>query len=151
MRRVRLRRPTADEPIIIVFSGNAGNRSDRLTLGTRLGADGAGVLLTDYRGYGGNPGRPSEDGLAVDARAALSFVEISMPGHPIVYFGESLGAAVAVELATEAPPAALVLRSPFTSLEDAARANVPWLPFGNHDIHAAEADGKLYVCGTPTS
>ena len=125
-----LRAPEPDRPIVIVLSGNAGNRGDRLALGEGLAADGTGVLLTDYRGYGGNPGHPSETGLSLDARAARGFVKDIFPDHRIVYFGESLGAAVAVELATEYPPSALVLRSPFTSLEAAARSHYPWLPAG---------------------
>ena len=88
-----------------------------------------GVLLVDYRGYGGNDGAPSEDGLALDAAAALRFVRAEgLDGGGVVYFGESLGAGVAVGLATEEPPAALVLRSPFTSLPDAARVHYPFLP-----------------------
>ncbi len=122
------RAPEGDAPVIIVFNGNAGNRSGRVPLGSQFEAAGYGVLLFDYRGYGGNPGSPSEPGLALDARAARAFVAATAPDHPVVYFGESLGAAVAVELATAATPAALVLRSPFTSLPDAAGVHYPFLP-----------------------
>ena len=120
--------PGRAEPVVIVLSGNAGNRADRAPLGSRLAAEGLGVLLVDYRGYGGNPGRPSETGLAEDARAAARFVAEREPGHPVVLFGESLGAAVAVELAATEPPAALILRSPFTSLADAANEHFPLVP-----------------------
>jgi uncharacterized protein len=90
------------------------------------------VLLFDYRGYGGNPGSPSEKGLAADARAALAWLvaQPEVDQDNIVYFGESLGAAVAIGLATEHPPAALVLRSPFTSLAEVGRVHYPWLPIG---------------------
>ena len=76
------------------------------------------MLLFDYRGYGGNPGRPSEEGLARDVRAARAFLvdEAGVPSDRLLYFGESLGAAVVTELATEHPPAGLALRSPFTDL-----------------------------------
>lgn len=124
------RPPEPGRPLVIVFNGNAGNRAGRLPLGEGLAAAGLGVLLTDYRGYGGNPGHPSEPGLATDARAALDFATHSAPASPIVYFGESLGAAVAVELATHRPPAGLVLRSPFTSLAAVGRVHYPWLPVG---------------------
>lgn len=120
--------PEPGRPVILVFNGNAGNRSDRAPLGTRLSAAGHGVLLVDYRGYGGNPGSPSETGLAQDARAAAAFVAARAPGHQLVLFGESLGAAVAIELATEHAPAALILRSPFTSLADVARVHYPLIP-----------------------
>ncbi len=122
------RYPEPDEPVVIVFNGNAGHREGRALLGARLADHGFGVLLFDYRGYGDNPGRPTEDGLARDARAALAFVGREAPGHPVVYFGESLGAAVAIELATATPPDALVLRSPFTSLADVAAVHYSWLP-----------------------
>lgn len=121
-----LPRPAA--PVVIVFNGNAGNRAGRTTLGARFADAGFGVLLFDYRGYGDNPGHPTEAGLALDARAASGFVVRTSPGHPVVYFGESLGAAVAIELATDRPPAALILRSPFTSLPDAAAVHYPFIP-----------------------
>lgn len=120
--------PDQARPVVIILNGNAGNRADRVPLGSRLAADGLGVLMVDYRGYGGNPGRPSEAGLALDARAATRFVADAAPGHPVVVFGESLGAAVAVELAVEEPPAALILRSPFTSLADVANEHYPLVP-----------------------
>ncbi len=115
---------------VVVFSGNAGNRGDRLPLARALTAVGYRVLLTDYRGYGGNPGKPTEDGLLLDAHAAVEFLEgrSDADGDRLVYFGESLGAAVAIGLAVEKPPAALVLRSPFTSLSDVASVHYPFLP-----------------------
>jgi fermentation-respiration switch protein FrsA (DUF1100 family) len=113
---------------VIVFNGNAGNRSHRLSLGEALVAAGHSVLLTDYRGYGGNPSSPSEEGLGMDARAARQYLRVRAPGSPIAYFGESLGAAVAVDLAVEEPPVALILRSPWTSLSDVAGVHYPYLP-----------------------
>ena len=100
------------------------------TLAAALRERGYGVLLFDYRGYGGNPGTPTEDGLAVDARAARSFV-LARPeaaGTRLVYFGESLGSGVATRLAAEHRPAALVLRSPFTSMADVGAFHYPLLP-----------------------
>lgn len=105
---------------VLVAHGNGGNRGDRVGLAKALGARGFGVLLFDYRGYGENPGSPSEAGLARDVRAAREF--LAGTGEPIVYLGESLGTGVVSELALTDPPAALVLRSPFTSLADAGRA-----------------------------
>lgn len=122
------RAPPPDGPVLVVFNGNAGNRAGRATLGSRFAAEGFGVLLFDYRGYGGNPGSPTEAGLARDARAAARFVTDRSPGHPVVYYGESLGAAVAVELATAKPPSVIILRSPFTSLPDVASVHYPFLP-----------------------
>jgi fermentation-respiration switch protein FrsA (DUF1100 family) len=115
---------------VVVFNGNAGNRAYRVPLAAALRQHGLQVLLTDYRGYGGNPGAPTEQGLAADARAALAYL-LSRPDvdrERLVYFGESLGSAVALRLAVEHPPAALILRSPFTSLADIGRHHYPLLP-----------------------
>lgn len=117
-------------PAVLLFNGNAGDRSDRLDLAAALAERGYHVLLFDYRGYGRNPGSPSEVGLRADARAALAALRERSEVDPaqILYLGESLGAAVAVGLAGEEPPAALVLRSPFASVLDLARYHYPWLP-----------------------
>ena len=117
-------------PAVLVCNGNGGDRSMRAALAAAFSRMGLAVLLFDYRGYGGNPGTPSEAGLAADARAALAYLEGRPDVDPdrIVYFGESLGAAVALRLATERPPAALVLRSPFASLADVGRHHYPLVP-----------------------
>jgi fermentation-respiration switch protein FrsA (DUF1100 family) len=117
-------------PAVIVFNGNAGDRSHRLPLADALAERGYSVLLFDYRGYAGNPGRPSEEGLRADARAAVGVLASRPEVDPerIVYFGESLGAAVAGGLATVRPPAALILRSPPSSLADVGRHHYPFLP-----------------------
>lgn len=115
---------------VIVFNGNAGSRADRAPLATALAAEGLSVLLFDYRGFGGNPGAPSEPGLAADARAARAYLlsRGDVDSRRIVYYGESLGTAVAVALAAAQPPAALILRSPFTALADVGRRQYPFLP-----------------------
>ena len=115
---------------VLVFNGNAGNRAHRAPLARGLADRGYAVLLFDYRGFGGNPGTPSEDGLIRDARAARRHLASRTGVDParVALFGESLGAAVAVASAAEDPPAALVLRSPFTSMEAMARLHYPFLP-----------------------
>ena len=115
---------------VLVFNGNAGNRAYRAPLAMALRDRGFQVLLTDYRGYAGNPGAPSEEGLLADARAALSYLLSRPDVNPdrLVYFGESLGSGVAIQLAVERPPAALIVRSPFTSLVDIGRHHYPLLP-----------------------
>jgi uncharacterized protein len=117
-------------PAVLVCNGNGGDRSMRAALAAALSRMGLAVLLFDYRGYGGNPGHPTEEGLAADARAALGYLAGRPEVDPerVVYFGESLGAAVALRLATERPPAALVLRSPFASLAEVGRRHYPMLP-----------------------
>lgn len=120
---------TADRAVsVLVLPGNAGSRAGREPLAAALTSLGLTVLLLDYRGYGGNPGSPTESGLARDADAAQAY--LAGLGQPILYFGESLGAAVATALAIRHPPAALLLRSPFTDLPAAGGANYPFLPVG---------------------
>lgn len=113
---------------VLVMPGNAGNRAGRVPLATALTSAGLTVLLVDYRGYGGNPGSPSESGLALDADAGQA--SLASLGYPILYYGESLGAAVATALAVRHPPAGLLLRSPFTSLPAAGQTHYPFLPVG---------------------
>jgi uncharacterized protein len=120
----------AGQPTVLVANGNAGHRGLRAPLASALARRGLGVLLFDYRGYAGNPGSPSEDGLAQDVRAARAFLvdQAGVAASALIYFGESLGAGVVVGLAAEHPPAGLVLRSPFTSLADVGRVHYPFLP-----------------------
>ncbi|MGH3420468.1 MAG: alpha/beta hydrolase, partial [Streptosporangiaceae bacterium] len=114
---------------VLVTPGNAGSRALRAPLARRLAAKGFAVLLLDYRGYGGNPGSPSEEGLIGDARAARTYLlGHGAPAQRLIYFGESLGAAVATRLATEHPPGGLVLRSPFTDLAAVGSRHYPLLP-----------------------
>ncbi|GGO72325.1 alpha/beta hydrolase [Nonomuraea cavernae] len=116
--------PGDHDVTVLIAGGNAGNRLDRAALARALAARGLPVLLMDYRGYGGNPGSPTEEGLHLDVLAARRFLGDTR----IVYFGESLGAAVVTRLATEHPPDGLVLRSPFTDLAAAGQVNYPYLP-----------------------
>jgi pimeloyl-ACP methyl ester carboxylesterase len=113
---------------VLMAPGNAGNRAVRAPLAVALSRAGLTVLLLEYRGYGGNPGAPSEKGLAHDARAARAY--LAGRADRLIYFGESLGAAVVTALAVEHPPAGLVLRSPFASLTAVGRHHYPYLPVG---------------------
>ncbi len=117
-------------PAVLVANGNGGHRGLRAPLAAALAGRGLAVLLFDYRGYGGNPGSPSEAGLARDVRAARASLleEAGVPPDRLLYLGESLGAAVVTELATEHPPAGLVLRSPFVDLAAVGAEHYPFLP-----------------------
>lgn len=120
------------EMTVLVANGNAGNRLGRAPLARALVREGLSVLLLDYRGYGGNPGSPTEEGLALDVRAARGHLvdDRGVPPHRLLYLGESLGAAVVTELATEHPPAGMLLRSPFRDLAAVGREHYPLLPVG---------------------
>jgi hypothetical protein len=115
---------------VIVCNGNAGNRSYRAPLARALADAGFHVCLFDYRGYGGNSGSPTEAGILLDARAVHAAVS-ARPGvdaRRIILLGESLGTGVAVSLAREVGPMAVVLRSPFTSMADVAAHHYWFLP-----------------------
>jgi uncharacterized protein len=121
---------SARNATVMVLPGNAGSRADRVPLARAVAARGFDVVLLDYRGYGGNPGSPTEEGLAADARAAHRYLvdERGVDPGRVLLWGESLGAAVAVRLARERTVGGLVLRSPFTSIADVAAVHYPFLP-----------------------
>jgi fermentation-respiration switch protein FrsA (DUF1100 family) len=117
------------QPVVLYLHGNGGNIASRATRMARLNSFGWGVLLIDYRGYGGNPGAPSEQGLIEDARAGYAALRaMGVPGHRILLWGESLGSGVAVRLAGEAEVGAVLLESPFTSIAALARQRFAFVP-----------------------
>ena len=124
----------ADRRLVLYLHGNGGDRRVRLGEADALNAAGWDVLLAEYRGYGENPGSPSEAGLHADAAAwwAALIDAGYRPGRSVVA-GTSLGGGVAVRLAADlcaagTPPAGLLLRSTFDGLASAAAARFPWLP-----------------------
>ncbi len=122
-------KPEERAPTIVYFHGNAGHFGERAYKARLFLDQGYGFLLTSYRGYAGNPGRPTEPRVYQDARAALDFLAgRGTPPMAIVLYGESLGTGVAVQMAQERPAAALVLEAPFTSLADVAGHHYWWTP-----------------------
>lgn len=121
--------PREGRPVIAYFHGNGGNIAYRADRVQRFAREGYGVLLLEYRGYGGNPGAPSEAGLLADARAGLKFLRAEgIAAGRVVLYGESLGTAVAVYAATQQPAGAIVLESPFTSIAAVAQHHYPFVP-----------------------
>ena len=121
--------PTPDAPVIALFHGNGGHIGHRAAKVQPYVDAGYGVLLVGYRGYGANPGRPSERGLYTDARAALDFLaRQGVTADRLVLYGESLGSAVAVQMATEYEAAALILEAPMTSVAEVAQMHYPFVP-----------------------
>lgn len=110
------------ETTLVWSHGNAGNIAWRADVLLALAARGVNVLAYDYRGYGRSKGRPSEAGVYRDAEAALdSELATGVSASRIVCFGESLGGAVSIRLASRRPCAAVIVVSAFTSLRDVAR------------------------------
>ncbi len=115
--------------IIVYFHGNAGNISGRADKAGFYVERGYGIYLAGYRGYGQNPGNPTEKGLYRDARAAIRWLQNA--GYEIgqmVFYGESLGSAVAVQMASEFQPKRLILEAPMSSAVDVAKRNYFYLP-----------------------
>ena len=110
--------------------GNAGNIINRLENLVELYKHGLSVFLFDYRGYGRSQGRPTEEGLYLDALAAYAYLSESQRVAPerLVIFGRSLGGAVAAEVASQRPAAGLVLESAFPSVEALAKHHYFGLP-----------------------
>ncbi|MGD9854860.1 MAG: alpha/beta hydrolase, partial [Planctomycetaceae bacterium] len=124
------------EQLVIYFPGNAGHRGYRTSDFLEFTRQGLDVLIFDYRGYGENPGAPSEPAMQADARAACRFAREELGADPsrIVLFGESMGGAVAIALAAEmceqgTPPSALITNATFASLAETVKWHYPWFPF----------------------
>jgi fermentation-respiration switch protein FrsA (DUF1100 family) len=140
---------------LLYLHGNAGNLEDRRALVLALRMCGMNVLAIDYRGYGGSTGQPSEAGLYTDALAAYAWLAQRVPATSIIAYGESLGGAVACELAASRPLGGLVLQSTFTSIADMAALSYPWLPlrwlvhtkFDNLGKLARVTAPKLFIHG----
>lgn len=116
------------KPTILYLHGNAGHIGFRMPLVSGFLNAGYGVLLLEYRGYGGNPGSPSELGLYHDGEAAMAFLlNKGVPSEAVVLYGESLGSGVATKLAEQTRVCAVILQSPYTSITQVARFHYPWI------------------------
>jgi uncharacterized protein len=112
--------------VTLFLHGNAGNITDRTQRIQEIAAAGSSILMLDYRGYGKSSGRPSERGLYRDSEAG--FIYLLGKGYrpeQIALHGESLGTAVAIDLASRRPCAGLILEAPFTSASDVAATMLP--------------------------
>ena len=124
-----LKNPKAKSTILFAH-GNAGAMSDRL-MRTKFFYDlGLNVLVFDYRGYGNSSGKPTEQGVYLDAQAAYDYLKTrkDVDMNHVIAYGSSLGGVVAVDLATKRPVTVLILDSAFTSARDVARLFYPYLP-----------------------
>jgi fermentation-respiration switch protein FrsA (DUF1100 family) len=121
--------PPERRPVVLYFHGNAGTIENRAHWLIEFANAGFGVLMPEYRGYGGNRGQPTESGLYADAAAAMDFLSNEgIAADRIVVFGESLGTGVATHLASRHQIAALVLEAPYTNITAMAARHYPFLP-----------------------
>ncbi len=121
--------PRGQAPVVLYLHGNAESAAQQADVLDALGEGGRGVLLAEYRGYGGCAGSPTEAGLYADAEGALG--EIGRRGvglEGVILFGRSLGTGVAVEMAVRHDVRGMVLVSPYTSMPDLARRHYPIVP-----------------------
>lgn len=124
-------KPPIDQaaPVVVVFHGNAGHRGDRVSKFSFLADQGFGLFLMGYRGYGGNPGQPTEAALTSDAGQVLDWLaEQGVVGDRLVLYGESLGTGLAVKFAAARPVAGVILEAPYTSIAAVAQSQYWFLP-----------------------
>jgi len=128
-------------PTLLLFHGNGETVAWNGHIARALIDGGYGVFMAEYRGYGGNPGKPSEAGLYEDGRAALDFLEAS--GARVVLHGYSLGSGVAVQLAAERRVEAVILAAPYTSIADIGGGLLPFLPVRSMLRHSFDSFSKI--------
>ena len=122
--------PSQADRTLVAFHGNADLARNLIPWAEAvIGVADVAVLLPEIRGYDGLSGRPTYQAAALDARAARDYVggPLGVASDRVVYFGHSLGSAIAAELARENPPTALLLQSPFSSAKAMARRMI--MPF----------------------
>jgi fermentation-respiration switch protein FrsA (DUF1100 family) len=123
--------PAKSSKLTLLFchgnSGNIGHRLDSINIFHNLGLN---CFIFDYRGYGSSQGKPSEEGTYADAMAAYKWLteEKKTVAEDIIFFGRSLGGAVAAQLAGSLKARALVVESAFTSYVDIAKEYYPYMP-----------------------
>lgn len=120
--------PQDDKPVIVYFHGNSGALRLGVPRFRKLIGSGIGLVALEYRGYGGNPGTPTERGLIADGDAAYAFAAAHYPASRIVLWGQSLGSGVAVAIAAKRPVDRLILEAPFTSAAALAALHYPYIP-----------------------
>ena len=116
---------------LLFFHGNAGTLDNRIYKLNDLSKLDLNYLIIAYRGFSGNKGSPTEQGLYKDARAAKYWLNLNnISDQNIIVYGESLGSAVAIDLAKDHKFAGIILESPFTSMLKLSRKYYAWLPTG---------------------
>ena len=116
-------------PTIVWFHGNASNVATTVARARPYLTKGYGLLAVEYRGYGLNPGTPTEQGLYHDGRAFIEWLKSNGTDiSNIILYGESIGSGPAVQLATEYPIHILIVDSGFSSAVDAAANRFPLFP-----------------------
>ena len=114
---------------LLFFHGNAGKIDNRIYKLNEFSKLNINYLIFAYRGFSGNEGNPSEKGLYKDSRAVKYWLNLNnIQDSEIILYGESLGTAIAVDLAKEFDFSAIILESPFTSMTELAKKYYSFFP-----------------------
>ena len=135
-------------PTLVFFHGNGHAYQYWVDKLTHYRKEGYGALLTDYRGYGGFPGKPTEQGIYRDARSFIQALRETVPFEDMIYYGESLGTGVAVQMATEFRPRALILENSYSATLDVAEGRYWMFPVAlmmKDQYHSKDKIGELDI------
>ncbi|MEL6530421.1 MAG: alpha/beta hydrolase, partial [Pseudomonadota bacterium] len=147
---VHWRPPEEGRPVVAWFHGNAGSLAASANETRTLAREGYGLLLASYRGYGGNPGSPSEAGFYEDGRAAMGLLRAQgVDPDDTIIASNSIGSGTAVQMASEYDHAALMMVAPFSSLTDVAAQAMPIFPVRLLLRHRFENAEKLRGIESP--
>jgi uncharacterized protein len=145
--------PKPDAPTILYLHGNGGHIGLRRGIARQFLAAGFGLLMLEYRGYGGNPGSATADGLSLDAMAGWNYLRAqNINPAQIFIYGESIGGAVAIQMLHDRPaiqPGGLILYAPFTALRDVVAFLYPWLPVDLLLRYEFDSIGKIAALRAP--
>jgi uncharacterized protein len=139
--------PKPEKPIILMFHGNAYGAADAAAWFRPVTDAGYGLIAAEYRGYSGNPGRPSQSGVAQDADAFFAYAKRVSGGRPFIVVGHSLGGGVALDLATRRKLDLVITIGTFTGIKPLAPSLVRALvrdPFDNKTA-VQSTEGPLYI------
>jgi fermentation-respiration switch protein FrsA (DUF1100 family) len=143
--------PSKNDKIVLYFNGNKSGMHLHENFYAEIVKAGYGLLTFNYRGYGKNAGEPSEQGLYDDAHAAISYLQKKkIPLESVIFLGRSLGSGVAMQMATEYLPHALVLISPYSSIAAVAKMKFPYIPIDLLLLDKFDSLSKAAQIASPT-
>ena len=135
---------------LVFFHGNAGDLSNRIYKLNELNKLEINILIISWRGFSGNDGFPTEQNLYKDAEAAIKWLNSKeIQSNKIILYGESLGTGVAVEIGKKNIFNSIILESPFTSMENAAKIYYPYLPVKLLLKDKYDSINKIKIIKTP--
>ena len=144
------KKDTNNYKTILFLHGNAGSLENRIHKINHFNDMNLNFLIVAWRGFSGNKGRPTENGLYIDAKSAVDWLEKKgINIENIIIYGESLGTGVATEIAQNNNFAGIILESPFTSMVEAGKTKYPIFPIGLLLKDKYESDKKVKNIKSP--